>query len=64
MRKKYNKVGCPELPDKPTINEIVSYLKEKAIWEELQPYGRKMDAREWAATCLKSAAETIEASVS
>lgn len=47
------------LPDKPDVNEIAAWLEDKAIWEQAQPSGREMDAREWAATCLKAAAEDL-----
>jgi hypothetical protein len=63
MRRLYNKVGHPKLPDNPTLSEVAQYLREDAIWEQLQPSGREMDAREWAATCLNSAADTIFAKV-
>ncbi len=60
MRRKFNHVGHPELPDKPDVREIARWLRDKAVWEELQPHGREMDARKWAATCLISAAEDLE----
>ena len=59
VRRKFNKVGCPQLPENPTIAEISRWLHDKAKWQEIQPYGREMDAREWAATCLNSAAEDL-----
>lgn len=60
MRRIFNKVGCPKLPQDPTRKEIISYIKDKSIREQLQPHGKNMDAREWAATCLNSVAEEIE----
>jgi hypothetical protein len=60
-RRTFNDVGCPVLPAKPTAAEIVQYLRDRAGWEKLQPYGREMDAREWAANALECAAERIKA---
>jgi hypothetical protein len=59
VRRKFNAVGNPELPANPTPAEIASYLKDTAIRQRLQPYGREMDAREWAAVVLESAADDI-----
>lgn len=61
IRRRFNGVGCPVLPEGPTVPEIVQYLRDKAGWEKLQPYGRDMDAREWAANALECAAERIKA---
>lgn len=61
IRRTFNDVGCPVLPAKPTTDEIVQYLRDKAGWEKLQPYGRDMDAREWAANALECAADRIKA---
>lgn len=60
-RREFNSVGHPELPEKPTLREVAKWLRDKALWEQLQPYGREMDAREWASTCLTAAAEDTEA---
>jgi len=59
-RRAFNSVGHPILPDKPDVMEIARWLRDKAVWQELQPYGREMDARVWAATCLIHAAEELE----
>jgi hypothetical protein len=59
IRRRFNSVGCPKLPEKPTIPEIAQWLDDLARWEQLQPAGREMDAREWAATCLQSTAEDL-----
>jgi len=59
-RREFNSVGHPELPAKPDLKEIARWLRDKAIWEELQYGGREMDARKWAATCLVTAAEDLE----
>jgi hypothetical protein len=59
-RRAFNSVGHPMLPDKPDVLEIARWLRDKAVWEELQPSGREMDARVWAATCLTCAAEELE----
>lgn len=64
IRRIFNDVGCPKLPPNPTTDEIVQYLRDKAGWEKLQPYGRNMDAREWAATALECAAERVKAASS
>jgi hypothetical protein len=63
IRRKFNKVGNPSLPENPTLPEIAVWLRDKAKWEELQEAGREMDAREWASTCLKCAADDIELAV-
>lgn len=60
VRREFNRVGHPELPTKPDVLEIARWLRDKAVWEELQQHGREMDARAWAATCLKTAAEDLE----
>lgn len=59
-RREFNSVGHPQLPAKPSLSEVVKWLKDLALWQQLQPYGREMDAREWAATCLNVAAEDLE----
>ncbi len=59
IRRRFNSVGCPQLPASPTIPEIAQWLDDLARWEQLQPMGRQMDAREWAATCLQIAAEDL-----
>ena len=59
IRRSFNSVGCPKLPESPTIPEIAQWIDDLARWEQLQPAGRDMDAREWAATCLQSAADNL-----
>lgn len=60
MRRKFNSVGHPELPEKPDVREIAKWLRDKALWEQLQPSEPGCSAREWAATCLETAAEDLE----
>lgn len=59
-RREFNKVGHPRLPEKPSLQEIALWLRDKAIWEELQPNGREPNSRAWAKACLICAAEDIE----
>ena len=58
-RRAFSSLGYPKLPPKPTLHEVAQWLEDMAISEQLQPQGRDMDAREWAATCLRAAAEDI-----
>ena len=51
--------GGPRLPDGATLWEVAQWLQDMASWEKAQPYGRDMDAREWAAVCLQIAAEEL-----
>lgn len=55
--------GHPKLPTNPTMDEVIQWIRDKAIWEDLQPHGGEMDAREWAATVLNGMAEDLEASI-
>jgi len=62
-RELFNEVNCPILPYHPSVSEILIYLKNKATRERSQPYGREMDAREWAATVLEGIVENIKISI-
>ncbi len=61
IRRAFNKVGHPELPKNPSYREIAQWLRDKAVWEELQPSGQEMNARAWSSACLKCAAEDVDA---